>query len=64
MFDSPTASSECPRCSQPATETYYGPCARCRSELRATFAAVPQDIVDTRFEPVMHVTPNAVATKD
>lgn len=55
---------ECPRCSQPVDETYYGPCGGCRSVLRATVAGETREVEVAEYEPKMNVTPNAVALKD
>jgi hypothetical protein len=54
----------CPRCGSVASAAFYGPCARCRDELRAAFAGEARDVVVEAYEPKMNVTPNAVATKD
>jgi hypothetical protein len=54
----------CPRCGSVASAAFYGPCASCRDELRATFAGEARDVVVDAYEPKMNVTPNAVATKD
>lgn len=64
-FDPPAdLTHACPRCHTEVTERFYGPCASCRSELRATQAKeqVAQSAVE--YEPKMNVTPNAVALKD
>lgn len=63
----------CPRCNTEVTERFWGPCAACRQQLKATLgagrpAAGTDRDSDTfeaaKFEPAMHVTPNHVATKD
>ncbi|MHB1929916.1 MAG: hypothetical protein ACYDEN_13125 [Acidimicrobiales bacterium] len=54
----------CPRCRREAEERFYGPCTACREELRATQGGGERAIEAERFEPPMHVTPNAVATKE
>ena len=54
----------CPRCSRTVSDEYYGPCAQCRDELKATFEAEGRDVAPTEYEPKMNVTPNAVALKD
>ena len=54
----------CPRCSAPATVRFYGPCGRCRDDLRATLGTDAREIGPAEYEPKMNVTPNAVATKD
>jgi len=69
----------CPRCGDPATERFYGPCARCRQELVGIFGdagsgpeaevgtdaeVVGGEATTARFEPGLHVVPNHVATKD
>ena len=46
------------------TEDYYGPCASCRGQLRATLVGESRDVEAGEYEPKMNVTPNAVATKD
>jgi len=55
---------ECPRCHAAVGEAYYGPCAACREELRATLGHEARDVEVAAYEPKMNVTPNAVATKD
>jgi hypothetical protein len=59
-----TQSIICPRCGNPAAETFYGPCSGCRSELRATLGADAKQVETTEYVPKMNVTPNAVALKD
>jgi len=54
----------CPRCSAEVDERFYGPCTRCRADLRARLAGSARDVEATAFEPAMHVTPNAVAVKE
>jgi hypothetical protein len=55
----------CPRCGGVRDdERFYGPCASCRDELRATVVGTASELEATAFEPAMHVTPNAVAVKD
>ncbi len=62
---------DCPRCGTATDHEYYGPCATCRDDLRAAQgpAAADQnraasDTEASRFEPALHVTPNAVALRD
>jgi len=54
----------CPRCGTATVARFYGPCATCRDELRATLGNEGRlaEVVD--YEPKMNVTPNAVALKD
>jgi hypothetical protein len=59
-----TASFTCPRCEGEVTEEFYGPCASCRDELRATLGGERRDVQAEAFEPAMHVTVDAVALKD
>jgi hypothetical protein len=54
----------CPRCATPVTARFYGPCADCRQELRATVSGETQALAVADYEPKMNVTPNAVATRD
>lgn len=56
----------CPRCTRPARQRFYGPCATCYEELGAAMGSVPQGRTAERaaYEPKMNVTPNFVATKD
>ena len=54
---------ECPRCRASTEADFYGPCDRCRDELRATVRGEAH-VVDAEYEPKMNVTPNAVALKD
>jgi len=55
---------ECPRCGVAATETYYGPCVSCRTQLRETLGGDAVESAPAEYEPKMNVTPNAVALKD
>jgi hypothetical protein len=54
----------CPRCGAEVTERFYGPCRSCRQQLAEAVHGDRRDVEVARFEPAMHVTPNAVATKD
>ena len=63
-MDAPTAPWPCPRCAQPVEARFYGPCPACREELLATQGGELRDVEAPRFEPRVHVTPNAVATKE
>lgn len=55
----------CPRCGNEVTERFWGPCPSCRSALVAAAQREPHDVVERgRYEPVTHVVPNHVATKD
>lgn len=59
-----TRAFACPRCQGEVTETWYGPCATCRRELRLTLGGEARKIDTGDYVPKMNVTPNAVATKD
>jgi endogenous inhibitor of DNA gyrase (YacG/DUF329 family) len=54
----------CPRCGRDVDERFYGPCSRCRDELRAAFLREARVVEVAEYEPKMNVTPNAVAVKD
>ncbi|MDP1820732.1 MAG: hypothetical protein Q8K58_12705 [Acidimicrobiales bacterium] len=54
----------CPRCGQVADVRYYGPCDDCRGHLRRTLRTDARAVEQEDFVPAMHVTPNAVATKE
>jgi hypothetical protein len=56
----------CPRCHIEVTERLWGPCSRCRQELVATLGGHSSEppAPSARFDPVQHVVPNHVATKD
>lgn len=55
----------CPRCNNPATGRFYGPCGSCAEELRVAMAGeADANARPTEYEPKMNVTPNAVAMKD
>ena len=56
--------SECLRCHTTEPMRVPGLCAGCREELGVKFAPDVKDIEVARYEPAMHVTPNAVALKD
>jgi hypothetical protein len=51
----------CPRCHAAVDEVFYGPCAQCRDELRASLGGEARDVATVAFEPKMNVTPNNVA---
>jgi hypothetical protein len=55
---------DCPRCGQPTSERFYGPCTTCRDALRTMFSATKREVDVADYEPKMNVTPNAVATKE
>jgi hypothetical protein len=55
---------ECPRCQAAVAEEFYGPCASCRTQLRATLGTTGRVVEVAEYEPKMNVTPNAVALKD
>ena len=54
----------CPRCGVEVTERFWGPCGSCRSALVAAVRSDAHEMEAGRYEPVMHVVPNHVATKD
>jgi hypothetical protein len=54
----------CPRCGASVEQRFYGPCDRCREELRATVAGEAHAVEAEAYEPKMNVTPNAVALKE
>ena len=54
----------CPRCRLDVVEELYGPCASCRTTLRALIGGTAREVEQTDYEPKMNVTPNAVASKD
>ena len=53
----------CPRCGTTGEERFYGPCSRCRDQLRATVAGVAKQVEVAAYEPKMNVVPNQIATK-
>ena len=59
-----TTTITCPRCAAEAEERFYGPCGRCREELRARLRGEAREIEVAAYEPKMNVVPNQVATKD
>jgi len=54
----------CPRCQQTVVERFYGPCDRCRAELRATITNEASAAEAPEYEPKMNVVPNAIASKE
>jgi hypothetical protein len=56
--------SACMRCRRTEAMRVPGLCRTCREELAAAYASEAREIEVERFEPAMHVTPNAVALKD
>ncbi len=63
-MDSDLAEFTCPRCERDAHERFYGPCATCRDELRATLGTSGREVAVDAYAPKMNVTPNFVATKE
>ena len=59
-----TQQFDCPRCGQAADESFYGPCGRCRDQLRATVFGEERDVEVAAYEPKMNVVPNQVSTKE
>jgi len=64
MTEMETFELTCPRCARVVEERFYGPCSRCRDELRASSEREGRVIELAEYEPKMNVTPNAVATND
>lgn len=60
----PSTAFTCPRCGSAVDEEFYGPCAPCRGQLRATFRREGRVVEVAEYEPKINVTPNAVALKD
>jgi len=55
----------CPRCNTAVEADFYGPCDRCRAQLRASMGGDGGGAAEAiEYEPKMNVTPNAVALKD
>lgn len=54
----------CPRCAAEVGERFYGPCEKCRNDLRATQRTEAKQLEVPRYEPKMNVVPNQVAMKD
>lgn len=54
----------CPRCASDTHARFYGPCERCRQELRAALGGVARDVEYEAYVPKMNVTPNAVASRE
>lgn len=54
----------CLRCGTVAPMRFRGPCPACAEELHTKFRAEAREVAGAEYEPVMHVTPNAVALKD
>jgi hypothetical protein len=55
---------ECPRCATEVHERFWGPCAACRTALRAEQGTAERQVEAEAYEPKMNVTPNAVALKE
>ncbi len=54
----------CPRCQQAVSQRFYGPCDRCRVDLRDSLGGEQRELESTDYVPKMNVTPNAVASKE
>ena len=55
---------DCPRCHQPVESRFWGPCPACRDALAAVMVGEARQVEVGAYEPVMHVVPNQVATKE
>ena len=55
---------DCPRCKQTVEDRYYGPCANCRRELKASLGGERRDIRVEEYVPKMNVVPNQIASKE
>jgi len=55
---------DCPRCRRSVEARFWGPCPACRDELAAAMVGEAREVEVGAFEPVMHVVPNQVATKE
>lgn len=64
MTSTPPEPLTCPRCGELSDGPRYGPCHRCRDELRARYASEGRVVEVAEYEPKMNVTPNSVAVKD
>ena len=62
-MDTELLTFDCPRCRQPATAAFYGPCRACIVQLR-THGGEAREVEAVAYEPKMNVVPNQVATKD
>ena len=59
-----TVDDVCPRCAQPVSQRFYGPCSACREALRASIKIEARNVAAVAYEPKMNVMPNQVATKE
>ena len=64
MADADLLEITCPRCSQPASVRFYGPCDACRTDLAATVGGAAREVEVEAYEPKANVVPNHVATKE
>jgi hypothetical protein len=55
---------DCPRCGQPVSLRFYGPCEPCRLALRAALAGTARDVEVAAYEPKANVVANQIATKE
>ncbi|MEO5678738.1 MAG: hypothetical protein ABIS47_03625 [Acidimicrobiales bacterium] len=62
--DSTPIDFACPRCGTGVQAMFYGPCRACRAQLVAALGGPGRHVEAARFEPVMHVVPNQVATRE
>ncbi len=53
----------CPRCSTTVEERFYGPCASCRTDLRAAVAGEARQVDVAAYEPKVNVQANNIASK-
>ena len=63
-MDNELLNFDCPRCGCAPEQRYWGPCAPCREALAESMVGEARTVEVAAFEPVMHVVPNQVATKD
>ena len=60
----PEEPQPCLRCGAVAPMRFRGPCPACANELREKYRGEARVVAGAEYEPTMHVTPNAVASKD
>jgi len=60
----PLVPMPCLRCRTEVPMRFAGPCPKCAEELRANVCGEARVVDGGAYEPVMHVTPNAVALKE
>ena len=57
-------SFHCPRCHQPVSGRFYGPCPTCVAALAEAYPGLAREVEAPEYAPKMNVVPNQIASKE